>query len=128
MSEMPEFGGDHAQISAAFLRRSRAYLANGELLQTSEKGWGAAAHALKLYAAARQLEYERHEQFNDITTELRLETRNSRIRLWASSANRLHNNFYSDSCTKQQIAVYLDDIANLVNLIRRLADLPPIAD
>lgn len=81
-----------------------------------------------MYAAARQLEYERHEQFNDIITELRLETRNNRIRLWASSANRLHNNFYTDSCTEQQIAVYLDDVANLVNLIRILSRLPPVAD
>ena len=125
---MSEFGADHARISAEFLRRSRAYLANGELLQASEKGWGAAAHAAKIYAAARHLEYERHEQFNDVATELRLETHNDAIRRWVDSANRLHNNFYNDDHAAQQIADYLDDVANFVNLFRQLTGLTPIAN
>lgn len=52
---MSEFGGDHRKISEEFMRRSKEYLSKGELLQASEKGWGAAAHAIKAYAASRGL-------------------------------------------------------------------------
>ena len=125
---MSEFGGDHAQISAAFLHRSRAYLSNGDLLQASEKGWGAAAHAVKTYAASRTLAYINHSDFHYIVTELRMETRRDQIRFWERSANDLHQNFYEDDFGAQQIAECLDDVANLVNLIRQLVGLPPVDD
>ncbi len=123
---MSEFGGDHDQISATFLRRSQAYLSNGDLLQASEKGWGAAAHAVKIYAAARGLTYISHSDFYYIVIELRMETHHDQIRFWERSANDLHQNFYDDDLSAQQIAEYLNDVANLINLIRRLVGLPPI--
>ena len=125
---MSEFGGDHAQISATFLRRSRVYLSAGELLQASEKGWGAAAHAVKIYAAARRLTYINHSDFHDLVTELRIETRNDQIRFWERSANDLHRNFYDDDLSAEQIGNHLDNVANLVNLIRQLVGLPPVDD
>ena len=125
---MSEFGGDHAQISATFLRRGRTYLSNGDLLQASEKGWGAAAHAVKTYAAARSLTYINHSDFHYIVTELRMETRLDQIRFWERSANDLHQNFYDDDLSAPQIAECLDDVTNLVNLIRRLIGLTPIDD
>ncbi|MCE2500217.1 MAG: hypothetical protein J4G13_05085 [Dehalococcoidia bacterium] len=125
---MSEFGGDHAQISAEFLHRSQVYLSDGELLQASEKGWGAAVHAVKLYAAARQLPYDSHSDFHDIATELRIETRNEQIRLWERSANESHSNFYNDNREAPQIAAYLDDVTNLINLIRHQINLPPVDD
>ena len=123
---MSEFGADHDQICVEFLRRSREYLTNGRLLQASEKGWGAAAHAAKIYADARRLVYHDHSGFNDIATELRLETHNYEIRDWAESANFLHRNFYRDEFDAPQIAAHLDDVANFINLIRKLTGLPPV--
>ena len=129
MSRMSEFGGDHAQISAAFLLRSREYLASGSLLQASEKGWGAAAHSAKMFAKKRDgLEYARHEQFRDVVLEIRLEAKDDRIPQWVKSAEDLHGNFYSDEFDVQKIADCLDDVANFVNLIRQLVGLPPVDD
>ena len=129
MSGMSEYGADHAQISAVFLRLSREYLANGNLLQASEKGWGAAAHAAMLVAAVRGWTYQEHRDFDsEIIPQLARETGQRAVYGWGRSANDLHRNFYRDELDGQQIAARLDDIANLVNLIRRLADLPPIAD
>ena len=123
---MSEFGGDHGQISATFLRRSRAYLSDGALLQASEKGWGAAAHAVKIYAAARELTYINHDDFRYVITELRLETHQDQIRSWESSANSLHQNFYDDDLSAQQIGYHLNNVAHLVDLIREITDLPPV--
>ena len=125
---MSEFGGDHAKISAVFLRRSRAYLANGELLQASEKGWGAAAHAAKSYALSRGLEYQSHSDFHDLVTYLRLETRHSQLRDSEDSAHALHRNFYNDNLTAPEIAAYLDHVAALVNVVLQLANLPTVDD
>lgn len=126
---MSEFGADHAQISAVFLRRSRQYLADGQLLQASEKGWGAAAHAAILIAGIRQWSYQEHWEFSAIVMAgLSRETGNNDVPLWGRSANELHVNFYRDDKSADQIAAHLNDVTNLVNLIRQLIGLPPIND
>ena len=47
---------------------------------------------------------------------------------WGRSANDLHRNFYRDELDGRQIAARLNNIAHLVNLIRILSRLPPVAD
>ena len=124
---MSEYSGDHAQICAEFLRLSRQYLANGQLLQASEKGWGAAAHAAMLIAGIRNWNYTEHWEFDgEVMPQLARETGDSEVHRWGRSANELHRNFYRDSKDEQQIAECLADVANLVNLIRRQVDLPAI--
>ena len=44
----------NAAISRNFLRQAREELATGDLLQASEKSWGAAAHAVKAAAEKRR--------------------------------------------------------------------------
>lgn len=124
---MPEFNADHGVICAEFLRRSRQYLANGNLLQASEKGWGAAAHAGKLFADSRTgVEYERHNQFGLVVTAIEAETNNhQQIRQWANSANSLHRNFYNDTMDVIGIENCINDVADFVNLARTLVGLPP---
>ena len=123
---MSEFRSDHSRIYAVFLQLSREYLAAGGLLQASEKGWGAAAHAAKIYADARQLSYSGHSEFNDIATEIQLESHNYAVHEWTKSANELHRNFYRDVLSGHSIAEYLNDVENFVNLVRELTGLPPI--
>ncbi len=126
---MSEFEADHAEISAAFLRDSRQYLADGQLLQASEKGWGAAAHAAMFIAGIRQWSYQEHWEFNAIVVAgLSRETGDNDVHLWGRSANELHINFYRDDKNAGQIAAHLNDVANLVNFIRRLTGLPPVDD
>ena len=125
---MSEFASDHGKICAEFLSLSREYLASGRLLQASEKGWGAAAHAAKLFAGARDgLEHERHDQFEDVVTEIGMETNShQQVHRWANNANRLHRNFYDDNMEARGIEARLADVANFVNLIRWLTGLPPV--
>lgn len=124
---MSEFNADHARISAAFLHRSREYLNNGELLQASEKGWGAAAHAAIHIAGARKWRYREHWEFDaEVVARLVRETDNSEVHRWGRSANELHRNFYRDRLSAETIAIYLNDVANFVNLIRQLTGLPAL--
>lgn len=125
---MSEFNADHGAICAEFLRQSRQYLANGNLLQASEKGWGAVAHAAKLFAESRDgLEYERHEQLNEVVTEMGIITNQyQQIRRWSNTASRLHQNFYADNMDASTIRGHLNDVERFVNLARRLTGLPPV--
>ena len=124
---MSEFGAEHGIICAEFVRRSRAYLADGQLLQASEKGWGAAAHAAKFIAGIRGWRYREHWEFEgEVIPRLARETGRMEIHKWCRSANELHRNFYNDNRNAQQIAAYLDDVVNLVNLIRHITGLPPV--
>ena len=56
--------GDYRQQARYFLSKSREYLAEGDLHQASEKGWGAAAWMVKAVAETHGWEYGRHEQFS----------------------------------------------------------------
>lgn len=126
---MSEFNADHARISAAFLHRSREYLNNGELLQASEKGWGAAAHAATFIAGLRGWTYVEHGDFEaEVVSRIARETGRNEVHAWARRANELHRNFYRDGLNAQTIATYLDDVTNFVNLIRQLTGLPPVED
>ena len=124
---MSEFAGDNAHICAVFLRQSRAYLADGQLLQASEKGWGAAAHAVKLFADHIGANYVNHSQFNGLVTRLQRATGEPRVAGWGDSANSLHRNYYTDRLPAPEIAAHLDDVTDLVNLIRHQVGLPPVA-
>lgn len=119
---MSEFEADHGQICIEFLRRSRQYLADGALLQASEKGWGAAAQAAKVYADARDYAYRSHSHFNHVVNLLAQETDNRMAREWAVSASALHENFYQDWMDAQMIAGRLDDVEKFIDSIAGLTD------
>jgi hypothetical protein len=124
---MSEYGSDHGLICSEFLRLSREYLARGNLLQASEKGWGAAAHAAMLIAYLRGWTYIEHGDFAaEVVSRIARETGLNEVHIWARSANELHRNFYRDRLNAHTIANYLDDVTNFVNLIRQLTGLPTV--
>ena len=84
----------HALISRDFLVKAREELEKGELLQASEKAWGAAAHAIKAVAEKRrwfsEADWKLHQIANIISAEQQDETIT-----WAYMAVRdSHFNFY----------------------------------
>ncbi len=120
---MSEFASDHGQICVEFLRRSREYLAVGGLLQASEKGWGAAAHAAIFIAGVREWSYREHWEFEaEVVSRIARETGRNEVHSWARSANELHRNFYRDVLDARSIAEYLNDVESFVNLIRDLVN------
>ena len=60
-----------ASQSRDFLSKARGYLADGDLHQAPEKGWGAAAHMAKAVALAQGWPYERHSQFHQVMNRAR---------------------------------------------------------
>ena len=77
-----------------FLQKGRQYLADGDLHQASEEGWGAASHMAKAVAENQGWEYDSHAGFGAVLNQVRNLTGNDALRSLRSIANELHSNYY----------------------------------
>ena len=94
MTPSPTEIADYAAQAQEFLAKSREYLAQGDLHQASEKGWGAAAHMAKAVAVAQGWTYDTHADFSLVIDQARRLTGNSSLRGYRGIANELHGNYY----------------------------------
>ena len=85
---------DYEAQAREFLAKSRGYLAQGDLHQASENGWGAAAHMAKAVAVAQGWTYETHSDFSLVIDQARRLTENSSLSGLRGIANELHGNYY----------------------------------
>ena len=85
---------DHLNLARDFLARSKEYLAEGDLHQASEKGWGTASHTVKAVAAANGWEYEHHDQFDNVVVNASHRYRQPSLIRASDAAHALHVSFY----------------------------------
>ena len=105
----------YQQASEHFLAQARQELAEGDLPQASEKGWGATAQMLKAIAEQRGWEHNRHRHYLRIASQLRAETGDGDIRRLFGSASQLHENFYENELLAEDVADGLDDVEALMD-------------
>ena len=115
---------DYRQQAREFLVKSRQYLAQDDLHQASEKGWGAAAWMAKAMAVAQGWEYETHSQFNVVLENVRRATGDARLLGMAGIANVLHANFYTRKrfLDVEGIDLRLDQMATLLDILEPLTE------
>ena len=106
--------------AAALLEQARTELAAGDIRQASEKGWGAAAQAVKAIADDRGWEHRNHAALFRIAGRLAAETDDDEIHRWFHTPSSLHVNFYENWLDADAVSVGLNDIDQLV---RRLASI-----
>ncbi|MCY4621907.1 MAG: PaREP1 family protein [bacterium] len=104
-----------------FLARARSYLAEGDLLQASEKGWGAAAQMVKSVAEARGWSHNGHHQLWNVVNRLVEETADRDIRTAFSLAGTLHTNFYEGWLPRETVEDHLDQVADLLSKLEMLS-------
>ena len=100
----------HRQTSEHFLAQARAELKAGDLVQASEKGWGATAQMLKAIAEQRGWEHSRHRHYHRAASRLRSETGDGDIHRLFAVASALHENFYENDMDADWVAESLDDV------------------
>ena len=115
---------DYRQQARHFQVKSREYLAEGELHQASEKGWGTAAWMAKAVALAYGWEYEKHDQFNVVLNNVRRMLGDNRIYELRDTATGLHSNFYTRRrfLDAESIGVGLDLMDELVEVLEPLLE------
>ena len=101
--------------SRKLLAQGREELTRGDVLQASEKSWGATAQILKAVAEQRGWEHDRHRHYLRIASRLRAETGDGDIRRLFGSASLLHENFYENEMGTADVADGLDDVEALID-------------
>ena len=108
----------HTTTGRRFMAKARDYLADGDLLQASEKGWGAAAQTVKAVAEARGWSHDGHRQLYTAIDRLADATDDRRLRILFRSTNSLHQNFYEGWMTRDAVEDGLRDVEELVNKLQ----------
>ncbi len=104
----------HNATARHFIAEARDYLAADDLLQASEKGWGAAAQAVKSGAETRGWPHNGHRQLFQAVDRLVAETGDEDIRTAFTYAGALHTNFYEGWLGREAVEAHISQVAVLV--------------
>ena len=106
--------------AVTFLERARAYLNDGDLLQASERGWGAAAQMVKAVAEARGWRHQDHRSLYEVVNRLVKETGDDSLSTAFGLAGALHTNFYEGWLPRETVELCLTQVAELVDKLEAL--------
>ena len=115
---------DYSRQAREFLVKSRQYLAEDDLHQAAEKGWGAAAWMAKAVAVAQEWEYNRQAQFNVVMYQAQDLCGDARLDDLRGTANELHGYFYTRKLFLRAdvIGRGLDRMALLLDILMPLTE------
>ena len=116
---MTTTGQQYADTGHEFLARARTYLAE-DLLQASEKGWGAAAQMVKAAAEARGWRHRSHRDLHVAVNRLVEETGDRELNNAFGLANALHTNSYEGWLPRETVESHLAEVATLVEKLDAL--------
>ena len=108
--------------SHELLAKAEESVGQDDLLQASEKGWGAAAHMVKGLAQKRGWQHNGHRELYVAVNRLAQETGDSQLRVLFSVASALHSNFYENWMPKEMVA---DDLMQVREFLVKLERLIP---
>ncbi len=109
----------HNGTAQGFLHKAQTYLADGDLLQASEQGWGAAAQMVKAVAEVRGWEHLGHRQLYRAIDLLVAETGDGELRPLFNSAGALHANFYEGWLSAAAVG---DNLVLVEEFVQRLEE------
>ena len=113
---------DHALVSRILMEQAQSELDSGDLIQASEKAWGAAARALKAIAQPRGWRHSSHYHYFQIVGNLAELTGRQELRRGFQVAESLHANFYNGWMPEIQVRESIADVRELVADLHLLID------
>ena len=112
----------HDEISAIFLDRAEDSLRAGDLLQASEKAWGAVAHCLKSIAKRRNMPSGSRAALTILVNRLANESdEHDRIIQLYRRMGFLHSNFYEDWFKPETVERGVRSARELTALLQEIA-------
>ena len=112
---------EHINIGRELLARAYEAADQEDLLQASEKGWGAAAHMVNGVAQRKGWRHDGHRELYQAVNRMAQETEDRQIRVLFNSASALHSNFYENWMPKEMVE---DSLAQVREFVRKLEGLP----
>ena len=126
MSTENEELNKHAELSRWCIAEAENYLRAGNNIQASEKGWGAAAQALKAIAEERGWNHGSHTLIVDVAQQVADEEDRPDLITLFGNAQALHTNFYEDWLLSDTVTIYLDNVKKLLPELERIrGESPP---
>ena len=90
----PQYSDRYAAISQRLLRQAQEELDADDLIQASEKAWGAAAHAIKSVAKKWGWYHQGHYRLNAVVHYIVSDRGLEDLLNWYNTINVLHFNYY----------------------------------
>ena len=93
----------HTRIARRFIDAADRYLAEGDVIQASEKLWGAARHAVKVFCIRQQW---RHGKYSHLRAAMRRMASETGDDSWIDGfkvAYENHLNFYADNMRAEDV-------------------------
>ena len=118
--------GKHSQTAQDFLAASDSEFVAGDILQGSEKLWGAAAHAVMAVAQQRGWRFGDHRALRAAANRLADELREPIVASNFSVAEKFRANLYHDFMQDFEIDDDRQKVRDFVNRILSLPELPPV--
>ena len=110
----------YRNAATKLLAQARHELALGDVRQASEKGWGAAAQAVKAAAESRGWRHKTHASLFNAVDRLAEEADSDDLNSLFHVANNLHSNFYEDNLSPRMVRVALDRVSEFVGMLAEI--------
>jgi len=108
----------YVDLFKKFLDEARDYAKKEDLVQASEKYWGAVASLLNIVGELKNMPHYRHSDYWDIVELLAVEIGGKIIDLYGV-AERLHANFYHGFIKKENFKHYQGRVEELIEELQR---------
>ena len=96
-----------------YWQQAQEELAEGDLRQASEKGWGAASQIVKAVAESRGLAHESHRDLFRVVSGLK----NWQLSTGFGLAGSLHTNFYEGWLDEGLVRQYLESVGEFIRTL-----------
>ena len=106
--------------SRVYLEQANEELQNGDLLQASEKGWGAVSQIVKAVAEERGWEHRGNWYLHDAVSLLVEETGDDELRTLFAIANHLYINFYEGWLDRDAVEFNLRQVTRFIEKVEAL--------
>ena len=112
----------HLRLSEKELMEAEEFLRKGDLVQASEKAWGAAAQIVKAVAAREGRELRSHGELHREVARIAAETGDEEVRMLWQSAGMLHQNFYENWLPREMVEGNIKDVKRFVEKLRKILE------
>jgi len=109
----------YKEKAVELLAEAKNYLEKKDLIQASEKAWGACASIVKAYAEKLGLEHFRHRQLEEIMSNLISKEGKKELLYGWSVCLRLHSNFYEGFMNEEDVSLSIKVVEEFVNLMEK---------
>ncbi len=117
LTTLDEVAEEYIETSGRLLRQADAEFEKGDLLQASEKAWGAVSQYLKAMATQRGLPHRVHRELRLVANDLVEETGQRRIGELFGLAESLHANYYEAWMPEREVRDRIDDMKELIGIL-----------